>query len=222
MSTKKERMSYEMKSTIEQAVRYLKKGGLIVLLDDERRENEGDVVGLGSKMTPENVNFMVSKAHGLLCAPITRDIADKLSLPQMVENNTESNGTKFTISVDGSENLGVTTGVSAYDRSATIRALSKKEVVKSDFVHPGHMFPLVADDGGVLKRDGHTEAAVDLAILAGETPVGAICEILLPDGHMARRDALKQFAIHYELPLITIDQLKQYLVVHGREEIKCE
>lgn len=221
MSTKQERMSYEMKSTIEQAVRYLKKGGLIVLLDDERRENEGDVVGLGSKMTPENVNFMVSKAHGLLCAPITRDIADKLSLPQMVENNTESNGTKFTISVDGSENLGVTTGVSAYDRSATIRALSKKEVVKSDFVHPGHMFPLVAADGGVLKRDGHTEAAVDLAILAGETPVGAICEILLPDGHMARRDALKQFAIHYELPLITIDQLKQYLVVHGREEIKC-
>lgn len=208
-----------MNTTIEQAVRHMKNGGLVVLLDNDNRENEGDLVGLGAKMSPENVNFMVSKAHGLLCAPVTRKIAEKLDLTQMVKNNTESNGTKFTYSIDGSEKIGVTTGVSAFDRSATITALAKDKVTKDDFVHPGHMFPLVAEDGGVLRRNGHTEAAVDLALLAGETPVGAICEILLPDGHMARRDYLEQYAIHYELPLITIEQLQHYISIHGRETI---
>ncbi len=138
----------------------------------------------------------------------------------MVENNTETNGTKFTYSIDGTtEATGVTTGISAYDRSATIMQVASENVKASDFVHPGHSFPLVAENGGVLKRNGHTEAAIDLAILAGEPEVGAICEILLPDGHMARRDYLEQMAIEYELPLVTVKQLQNYLATHVREDI---
>lgn len=209
-----------METTIEQAVRHLKNGGLIIMMDDDSRENEGDLIGLGSKMTPQNVNFMITKARGLLCTPVSKDIAKKLSLTQMVTNNTEANGTKFTYSIDGStEATGVTTGVSAYDRSATIMKIASDDVKASDFVHPGHSFPLVAEEGGVLARDGHTEAAIDLAILAGEPEVGAICEILLPDGHMARRDYLEQMSIEYELPLITVGQLQDYLTSHVREDI---
>lgn len=217
-----------MKETIEQAVRHLKNGGVIVMLDDESRENEGDLVGLGSKMTPENVNFMVTKARGLLCTPVSQKIASRVGLTQMVSNNTETNGTKFTYSVDGAHaSTGVTTGVSAYDRSATILKLTDLNSGPADFVHPGHTFPLVAENGGVLKRRGHTEAAIDLAILANEPEVGAICEILLPDGHMARKDYLEQFAIEYELPLITVEQLADYLKTHQRkdainQDVVCE
>ncbi|GAB2024042.1 hypothetical protein OfM1_01120 [Lactovum odontotermitis] len=209
-----------MKTTIEEAVRHLKNGGLAVVSDDENRENEGDLIGLGTKMTPENVNFMVTQARGLLCVPVSKDIAKQLRLTQMVENNTESNGTKFTYSIDGAFDVtGVTTGISAFDRSATIRKMAEADVSASDFVHPGHIFPLVAEGGGVLVRGGHTEAAVDLAILAGEPKVGAICEILLPDGHMARMDFLEKFAEHFDLPFITIEQLTNYLQNHAREDI---
>lgn len=209
-----------MKTTIEQAVRHLQNGGLVVLTDNESRENEGDLVGIGSSMTPQNINFMVTHAHGLLCAPVAPRVAKRLLLTQMVEENTEQNGTKFTFSIDGAEkSTGVTTGVSAYDRSATIQKLADSQSTSDDFVHPGHVFPLVAEEKGVLEREGHTEAAIDLAYLAGEEPVGAICEILLPDGHMARTDYLEQFAIKYELPFITIEQLKKYILSHGRGEI---
>lgn len=211
----------ETKATIEEAVMHMKNGGLAVVLDDEDRENEGDLIGLGTKMSPENVNFMITEARGLLCAPISREIADKLGLKQMVEENTESNGTRFTQSIDGAfEVTGVTTGISAFDRSSTILQMTKSDVKARDFVQPGHIFPLVAQEGGVLKRRGHTEAAVDLAILAGAPKVGAICEILLPDGNMARRDALEQFALDYKLPLITIEQLVKYLEGHKLEKIE--
>ncbi|MDN6900203.1 3,4-dihydroxy-2-butanone-4-phosphate synthase [Oenococcus sicerae] len=202
-------MSY---STIEQAVQQLKDGGLIIIADNEGRENEGDLLGVGSKMTPENVNFMITHARGLLCTPISAELAEKLALKPMVENNTEINNTAFTISLDGNhEATGVTTGISAFDRSATIRQLAKTDVKASDFVHPGHSFPLVAVTGGTLQRDGHTEAAVDLAKLAGETAVGAICEIVLPDGHMARQDYLEEMSEKFNLPFITIKQLVAYL-----------
>jgi 3,4-dihydroxy-2-butanone 4-phosphate synthase len=209
-----------MKATIEEVVRHLKNGGLAVVSDDENRENEGDLIGLGTKMSPENVNFMITQARGLLCVPVSKDIAEHLHLTQMVGNNTESNGTKFTYSIDGAfEVTGVTTGISAFDRSATIQKITEKDASMNDFVQPGHIFPLVAENGGVLARGGHTEAAVDLAILAGEPKVGAICEIIMPNGQMARMDYLEKFANHFELPLITIEQLADYLKNHAREEI---
>ncbi|EHN58770.1 3,4-dihydroxy-2-butanone-4-phosphate synthase [Oenococcus kitaharae] len=203
------KMSY---STIDEAVKQLKAGGLIIISDDERRENEGDLLGIGSQMTPQNVNFMITQARGLLCTPISAEIADKLALKPMVEHNTEINATAFTISLDGShEATGVTTGISAFDRSATIMQLAKSDAKASDFVHPGHSFPLVAAAGGTLERQGHTEAAVDLAKLAGEPAVGAICEIVLPDGHMARQDYLAEMAEKFHLPFITIQELVAYL-----------
>lgn len=209
-----------MNTSIEDAVRYMAQGGLAVIVDDENRENEGDLVGIGSKMTPENVNFMVTHARGLLCAPITQSIADRLGLVQMVENNTEVNGTRFTLSIDGSHAAtGVTTGVSAFDRSATLQHLADPEAKAEDFVHPGHSFPLVGEDGGVMARDGHTEAAIDLVRLAGETEVGAICEILLEDGHMAREADLRQFAEDFDLPFISIEQLTDYVREHGNSAI---
>ncbi|KRN76958.1 3,4-dihydroxy-2-butanone-4-phosphate synthase [Weissella minor] len=209
-----------MNTSIEEAVRYMAQGGLAVIVDDETRENEGDLVGVGSKMTPENVNFMVTHARGLLCAPITQAIADRLDLPQMVANNTEVNGTRFTVSIDGShEATGVTTGVSAFDRSATLQHLANPNAKVTDFVHPGHSFPLVGEDGGVMARDGHTEAAIDLARLAGEPEVGAICEILLEDGHMAREQDLRQFAADFQLPFISIEQLTEYVREHGNHAI---
>lgn len=216
----KERGINLMKAAIEEAIRHLKNGGLAVVSDDENRENEGDLIGLGTKMSPENVNFMITQARGLLCVPVSKDIAEQLHLTQMVGNNTESNGTKFTYTIDGAFDVtGVTTGISAFDRSATIQKIAEKDASMNDFVQPGHIFPLVAENGGVLARGGHTEAAVDLAILAGEPKVGAICEIIMPNGQMARMDYLEKFANHFELPFITIEQLADYLKKHEREEI---
>lgn len=207
-------------ATVEEAVRVLQAGGLIVLMDDESRENEGDLVGLGAKMTAANVNLMVTAARGLLCAPLAPSVAKRLHLTPMVEQNTEANGTKFTFSVDGAKaTTGVTTGVSAFDRARTLQKLADPAATAGDFVHPGHMFPLVAEEAGVLARAGHTEAAVDLAYLAGAMPVGAICEILLPDGHMARLTDLERFATEHALPFLTIEQLKNYLQTHGRNPL---
>lgn len=203
-------------ANVEEIVKYMKKGGLIILVDDVDRENEGDLVGIGSKMSPENVNFMLTHARGLLCTPVGKSVTDRLGLTQMVTNNTESNGTRFTFSVDAEADHGVTTGVSAFDRSTTIKVLADPSSTKKDFVHPGHTFPLQALDGGVQVRNGHTEAAVDLAILANEEPVGAICEILNEDGTMARLPQLLEMSKKYNLPLLSIKELADYM-----EKNKC-
>ncbi|AZZ59920.1 3,4-dihydroxy-2-butanone-4-phosphate synthase [Oenococcus sp. UCMA 16435] len=207
-------------SSVVKAVEALKKGKLIIVVDNSDRENEGDLLGLGAKMTPENMNFMVTKARGLVCAPITSALAKRLGLNPMVEKNTETNKTAFTISLDGTHEVGgITTGVSAYDRAATIKKLSDPDCKAEDFVHPGHMFPLIAKDGGVLERNGHTEAAVDLAKLSGVTAVGTIVEVLRPDGHMARRDYLSQMSVEYQLPLLTIDELSEFIRENGLDPI---
>ncbi|MHC9531980.1 3,4-dihydroxy-2-butanone-4-phosphate synthase [Dellaglioa sp. BT-FLS60] len=199
-------------SSIEVAVNQLKDGGLIIVSDDEGRENEGDLIGLAANITPENLNFIIKQARGLVCMPLESDLAKKLGLHKMVQNNTEINETAFTISMDGAyDKTGVTTGISAYDRATTIRQAMKPDVQASDFVHPGHTFPLIAKAGGVLERTGHTEAAVDLAKLAGFTPGGVICEIVSEDGHMARQPELIKLSEKFNLPYITIKQLVTYL-----------
>ncbi|MCB5250990.1 MAG: bifunctional 3,4-dihydroxy-2-butanone-4-phosphate synthase/GTP cyclohydrolase II [Candidatus Cloacimonadales bacterium] len=203
-------MSLFQFSSIDYAVNELKKGNLIIVVDDENRENEGDLLGVAELMTPENVNFMISQAKGLLCAPISRDIAQRLDINLMTEKNSDKHGTKFTISVDAAH--GTTTGISAFERSITLRELAKPNSKKDDFVRPGHVFPLIAEDGGVLRRAGHTEAAVDLAKLAKMNPAGAICEIINDDGTMARLPELIKFSQKHNLALITIKDLISYRV----------
>lgn len=199
-------------SSIEEAVEQLKNGGLIIVSDDEGRENEGDLIGLAANITPESLNFMIKEARGLVCMPIEENLANKLGLRKMVKHNTETNGTAFTISMDGEyEKTGVTTGISAFDRAATIRQAMQSDVKASDFVHPGHTFPLIAKNGGVLERTGHTEAAIDLAKLANATPGGVICEIVKEDGHMARQPELFEMAAKFNLPYITVKELVSYL-----------
>lgn len=171
------------------------------MADDEDREAEGDMIGLGSKVTPEKINFITKHARVLLCTSIGREIAERLELPQMWQDNTDPFGTAFTVSVDYKT---TTTGISAYDRATTIKALADPEAKPEDFFKPGHCFPLVAKDGGVLERNGHTEASVTLARLAGEAEVAYICEILKEDGHMARRPELEEIAKEYDLPYFTI------------------
>ena len=169
-----------MLNTIDQAIEDLIAGKMIIVVDDENRENEGDFVMPAQKMSSEAVNFMITHGKGLLCAPITQEVADKLDLPPMVMRSEDSMQTAFTISIDATE--GVSTGISASDRSRTFQQLVKDDACPCDFVRPGHIFPLIAKDGGVLTRPGHTEAAVDLARLSGHAPVGAICEILTEQG----------------------------------------
>lgn len=192
---------------IQDAIEWMKQGGLVIVADDEDREAEGDMIGLGSKVTPENINFMTKHARGLLCTSIGRKIAERLELPQMWVDNTDPFKTAFTVSVDYKT---TTTGISAFDRATTIKALADDSTKPEDFFKPGHCFPLVAKDGGVLERNGHTEASVTLARLAGESEVAYICEILKEDGHMARRPELKQIAKEYHLPYFTIADLQEY------------
>lgn len=192
---------------VETAIVQLKQGGLVIVVDDDHREAEGDMVGLAQYATPETVNTMVTKARGLLCVPMTAEIAHHLQLNQMTANETEPFQTAFTVSVDATT---TTTGISAFERADTIRQLAKATAQPDDFYRPGHVFPLVAVAHGVLARDGHTEAAVDLARLAGATPVAYICEILKKDGHMARRHNLKPLAEGMQLPYLSIQDLKQY------------
>lgn len=193
---------------IQDAIEWLKKGGLVIVADDEDRESEGDMIGLGSKVTPENVNFMTKFARGLLCTSVGREVAERLQLPQMEQDNTDPYGTAFTISVDYKT---TTTGISAYDRAATIKAIADPSTKPKDFFRPGHCFPLVAKDGGVLERNGHTEASVTLARLAGEEPVAYICEVMKADGHMARRPQLREIAKEHHMPLFTIADLQEYV-----------
>ncbi|MDD4667132.1 MAG: bifunctional 3,4-dihydroxy-2-butanone-4-phosphate synthase/GTP cyclohydrolase II [Candidatus Cloacimonetes bacterium] len=195
-------------SSIEDAVNSIANGEMIIVVDDENRENEGDLLMAADLITPSHVNFMISQGKGLLCAPISEDCAKRLDITLMTEHNNERHGTKFTVSVDVIE--GTSTGISARERAKTVRALADPNSKKEDFMRPGHIFPLIAERGGVLKRAGHTEAAVDLAKLAGLNPIGAICEIIREDGEMARLDDLIPFARKHGLKIVTIEDLIHY------------
>ncbi|MFI1727144.1 bifunctional 3,4-dihydroxy-2-butanone-4-phosphate synthase/GTP cyclohydrolase II [Streptomyces sp. NPDC020489] len=195
---------------IEQAIADIAAGRPIVVVDDEDRENEGDLVIAAEKATPEIVAFMMSECRGLICAPMEGEELERLELPQMVQDNTESMKTAFTVSVDASAAHGVSTGISAADRATTLRLLAGGNAEPTDFVRPGHVFPLRARPGGVLTRNGHTEAAVDLARLAGLRPAGAIVEIAGEDGRMLRLPELIPFARKHGLTIISIEDLIAY------------
>lgn len=185
----------------------VKVGDLVIVMDDLDREAEGDLVGIASKVTPQKVNFMTKYARGLMCVPMAPKVAKRLQLPQMTSDNTDPFGTAFKISVD---HKSTTTGISAFDRWRTIKNLAGPQASGDDFYKPGHLFPLVAKDHGVLERNDHTEAAVDLAKLSGEEPVAYICEIIKANGEMARSTELHEMAEEYSLPLITIQELQEY------------
>src|SRR4051812_48158648 len=193
--------------TVEQAIADIKAGKLVIVADDEDRENEGDLICAAELVTPEMINFMIRKAGGWICLALTNQRADELELAPQSEVNTEEYRTAFTISIDADERFGVTTGVSAQDRARTIRVAVDPNTVPSDLRRPGHVPPLRARDGGVLQRVGHTETAVDLARFAGLTPAGVICEILNEDGTTARRPQLEKFAAEHKLTFITIAEL---------------
>ncbi|MEI2638111.1 MAG: bifunctional 3,4-dihydroxy-2-butanone-4-phosphate synthase/GTP cyclohydrolase II [Microthrixaceae bacterium] len=195
-------------ASIDDAVAAMARGEIIVVVDDEDRENEGDLIMAAEAATPENIAFFVRHTSGVICAPLTGDRLDELDIPLMVQDNTESHRTAFTYSVDYVH--GTSTGISAADRSATIRALIDPSTRPSDLARPGHIFPLRYSEGGVLKRAGHTEAAVDLARLAGMDPAGVLCEIVNDDGTMARVDDLVGFCKEHNLLMITIAQLIKY------------
>ena len=192
--------------TVEEAVEDLKLGKMIIIVDDEGRENEGDLVIPAEMATGENINFMIKYAKGLLCAPVEMDIAKRLYLDPMVANNTDNHETAFTVSVDYKD---TTTGISAFERAETIRQLTESKEPK-DFRRPGHIFPLIAKKGGVLERTGHTEASVDISKIAGFKGAAAICEIIKEDGTMARRDDLIIFAKEHNLKILTIETIKKY------------
>lgn len=201
---------------VEDAIEEIRNGRMVIVADDEDRENEGDLVMAASAITPEAVNFMAEHGRGLICVTLLPERADELELPLMTERNTDPHQTAFTISVDAHTRFGVTTGISAQDRAKTIELLAKDGTVPTDFRRPGHVFPLRAKPGGVLRRVGQTEAAVDLARLAGLPPVGVICEILDEDGTMARRPQLEQFAKEHGLRFITVAQLVRYRLTRTR------
>ena len=202
--------------TIEQAIADIKEGRLVIVADDEDRENEGDLVGAAEGMTPDAVNFMAKHGRGLICLSLTPERCGELDLPQMADQNTESNGTAFTVSVDGGKRFGVTTGISAWDRWKTIQVAIDPATTPADLRRPGHIFPLRARPGGVLQRVGQTEASVDLARLAGLCPAGVICEILDDDGTMMRRPQLEGFAKEHGLTFVTVAQLVAYRLQHER------
>lgn len=194
-------------NTIEEAIQDLKLGKVVIVCDDENRENEGDFIAIAEKASPEIINFMVTHGRGLVCVPIEKELAQKLELTPMVSKNTDSHETAFTVSIDHKFS---TTGISAYERSATILHLIDENSIASDFNRPGHVFPLIAREGGVLQRQGHTEAAVDLARLCGAKPAGVICEIMNADGSMARVPQLSILAKKFGLKMITIKDLVHY------------
>lgn len=194
--------------TIEEAIDEIKQGNMIIVVDDANRENEGDLLMAAELVTPEKVNFIITHARGLLCVPMEEDWLERLDIQLMTTQTSDRHGTKFTITVDAVE--GTTTGISASERATTITKLANQDSKAADFMRPGHIFPLLAEKGGVLKRAGHTEAAVDLARMAGLHPVGAICEIIRPDGEMARLPDLSEFGKEHGLKLITIEDLIHY------------
>jgi len=198
----------KMLNTVQEAIEDIRNGKIIIVVDDENRENEGDFLTAARNATPEAVNFMISHGRGLVCAPITKKRAKELDLELMVSHNTTSHETNFTVSVDLLE--GCTTGISASDRSKTILALIDPATRPDDLGRPGHIFPLIAKDGGVLRRTGHTEAAIDLSVLAGFEPAGVICEIMKQDGEMARLPELFELAKESGLKIISIKDLIAY------------
>ncbi|MDQ0232903.1 bifunctional 3,4-dihydroxy-2-butanone-4-phosphate synthase/GTP cyclohydrolase II [Metabacillus malikii] len=193
--------------TIEEALEDLKEGKAVIVIDDEDRENEGDFIALADRITPDIINLMIKHGRGLVCVPITEEKAKKLDLYPMVSQNTDPHGTAFTVSVDYKTNK---TGISAFERADTVKALLADETKAADFKRPGHTFPLVAKEGGVLRRAGHTEAAVDLSILCGAKPGGVICEIIKEDGTMARVPDLLEIANELGVKIITIKDLIEY------------
>ncbi len=203
-----------MFNTIEEAIADIKAGKMIIVADDENRENEGDLVMAADFCRPEDINFMITKARGLVCVPISCAQAQRLGLEPMVEHNTDAHCTAFTVSVDKLH--GTTTGISAAERALTARALADPQSIGGDFRKPGHIFPLAARPGGVLQRAGHTEAAVDITRLAGLNPAGVICEIMNEDGSMARLPQLLEFAAREGLKIISVEELIRYRVMREK------
>lgn len=199
---------------ISEAIAAISRGEIVIVVDDEDRENEGDLVVAAELATPEIVNFMITHGRGLVCISITEDRASELNLPPMTETNTESMLTAFTVSVDGGREHGVTSGISAFERATTIGLVVRG--TDADLKRPGHMFPLIARNGGSLERAGHTEASVDLARLAGLKPAGVIVEIVGNDGQMMRRPGLAQFARTHGLLMTSIERLRGYLQMEKR------
>ena len=197
--------------TIEEAIEEIRKGNFIIVVDDEDRENEGDLIIAAECITPEKINFMETHGRGLVCAPITTERCEELDLPMMVTNNTSVHATPFTVSIDLLTH-GCTTGISAYDRAQTILALTREETKPEDFGRPGHIFPLRAQTRGVLRRAGHTEASIDFARLAGLYPAGALVEIKKEDGSMARLPELMEMAKEFDLKIVSVADLIKYLL----------
>ena len=206
-------MSKFVLNTIESAVNDIKKGKIVIVVDDKNRENEGDFLASAELISPEIINFMATHGRGLICAPITDSIAKRLKLDLMVGTNTDPQDTAFTVSIDLKGN-GVTTGISASDRAKTIKALIDEKIKPNQFSRPGHVFPLLAKNGGVLRRTGHTEAAIDLPRLAGLKPAGVIVEIMNEDGSMARVPDLIKVAKKFDLKIISIEDLVAYRMEH--------
>jgi 3,4-dihydroxy 2-butanone 4-phosphate synthase / GTP cyclohydrolase II len=200
-------------NTIEEAIEDIRQGKVIIVVDDEDRENEGDFLAAAEKVTPDMINFMATHGKGLICAPLTERRCTELDLRTMVSNNTDHMETAFTVSVD-LKGHGVTTGISASDRAKTIQALVDLDTKPFDLARPGHVFPLIAKQGGVLRRTGHTEAAIDFARLAGFTPAGVICEIMNEDGTMSRLPELVEVAKKFDLKLVSIEDLVAYRMQH--------
>ncbi|HRG19159.1 MAG TPA: 3,4-dihydroxy-2-butanone-4-phosphate synthase [Flavobacterium lutivivi] len=208
-------------NTIEEAIEDIRQGKVIIVVDDEDRENEGDFLAAAEKVTPEMINFMATHGRGLICAPLTEKRCNELELHSMVKNNTDHMETAFTVSVDLKGN-GVTTGISASDRAKTIIALVDENTKSYDLARPGHIFPLTAKQGGVLRRTGHTEAAIDFARLAGFKPAGVIVEIMNEDGTMARLPQLVEVAKKFDLKLVSIEDLVAYRMQHDSLIVKKE
>ncbi|MEQ6916097.1 bifunctional 3,4-dihydroxy-2-butanone-4-phosphate synthase/GTP cyclohydrolase II [Halomonas aquatica] len=202
---------------IEELVEDIRQGKMVILMDDEDRENEGDIIMAAEKVEAEHINFMARHARGLICMPMTRERCERLQLPLMVRDNGSGFGTKFTLSIEAAE--GVTTGISAADRARTVRAAVARDAKAGDIVQPGHIFPLMAEPGGVLRRAGHTEAACDLSALAGLDPSGVICEVMNEDGSMARRAELERFAVEHGLKMGTIADLIHYRI-HNEQTVQ--
>ena len=201
-------------NTAEELIEDIRAGKMVILMDDEDRENEGDIIIASECVTAEHINFMARFARGLICMPMTRERCELLKLPLMAPRNGSGFGTKFTVSIEAAE--GVTTGISAADRARTVQAAVARNAVAEDIVSPGHIFPLMAQPGGVLARAGHTEAACDLARMGGFEPSGVICEIMNDDGTMARRPELEKFAEEHGLKIGTIADLIHYRLIHER------
>ena len=198
-----------IKNDISIAIDQIKRGGIVILVDHEHRENEGDFVQAAELASPESVNFMITHGRGLLCQTITKETAEKLKLGMQVQHNTSLHTTAFTVSVDALQ--GTTTGISVFDRVKTIHCVASDTSMPEDLGRPGHIFPIIADEGGVLSREGHTEGSIALATLAGKKPSGIICEILDEEGYAANNQALYEISEKFNLPIISIDAIIDYL-----------